>query len=185
MRVVATLPVQQQVDLAALDGRDDLHQHRAKEAFAQLRRRPLMAPEPLQVLAQGKVGIALVGRQLLLPVLSRLERLQPGFTVSDPGQAGLPLAGQVVKHVLVGRLHRIELCLGPLGLVAGFSQCRLRPDGWPRRPCARAPSGPPTPLRYSTVRTHLKHIFAKLGVSRQLEVAQLVLALSSLPVSRD
>ena len=38
---------------------------------------------------------------------------------------------------------------------------------------------------YSTVRTHLKHIFAKLGVSRQLEVAQLVLALSSLPVSRD
>ena len=38
---------------------------------------------------------------------------------------------------------------------------------------------------YSTVRTHLKHIFAKLGVSRQIEVVQLVLALSSLPVSRD
>ena len=38
---------------------------------------------------------------------------------------------------------------------------------------------------YSTVRTHLKHIFGKLGVSRQIEVAQLVLALSSLPVSRD
>ena len=34
---------------------------------------------------------------------------------------------------------------------------------------------------YSTVRTHLKHIFAKLGVSRQFEVAQTVLALSSLP----
>ncbi|MCY3736556.1 MAG: helix-turn-helix transcriptional regulator [Gemmatimonadaceae bacterium] len=38
---------------------------------------------------------------------------------------------------------------------------------------------------YSTVRTHLKHIFAKLGVSRQVEVAQLVLALSSLPGSGD
>ena len=38
---------------------------------------------------------------------------------------------------------------------------------------------------YSTVRTHLKHIFAKLGVSRQYEVAQLVLALSSLPAPRD
>ena len=37
---------------------------------------------------------------------------------------------------------------------------------------------------YSTVRTHLKHIFAKLGVSRQFEVAQLVLTLSSLPRSR-
>ena len=36
---------------------------------------------------------------------------------------------------------------------------------------------------YSTVRTHLKHIFVKLGVSRQFEVAQLVLALSSLPRS--
>ena len=38
---------------------------------------------------------------------------------------------------------------------------------------------------YSTVRTHLKHIFVKLGVSRQLEVAQLVLTLSSLPRSQD
>ena len=38
---------------------------------------------------------------------------------------------------------------------------------------------------YSTVRTHLKHIFHKLGVSRQFEVTQLVLALSSLPVPRD
>ena len=38
---------------------------------------------------------------------------------------------------------------------------------------------------YSTVRTHLKHIFAKLHVSRQFKVAQLVLALSTLPVSRD
>ena len=38
---------------------------------------------------------------------------------------------------------------------------------------------------YDTVRTHLKHIYAKLRVSRQFEVAQLVLALASLPVSRD
>ena len=38
---------------------------------------------------------------------------------------------------------------------------------------------------YSTVRTHLKHIFAKLGVSRQLEVAQAVIALSGLPPNRD
>ena len=38
---------------------------------------------------------------------------------------------------------------------------------------------------YGTVRSHLKHIYAKLKVSRQFEVAQLVLALSSLPESRD
>ena len=38
---------------------------------------------------------------------------------------------------------------------------------------------------YSTVRTHLKHTFAKLGVTRQFEVVQAVLALSTLPPSRD
>lgn len=38
---------------------------------------------------------------------------------------------------------------------------------------------------YNTVRTHLKHIFSKLGFSRQYEVAQVVLALSRLPTSRD
>ena len=38
---------------------------------------------------------------------------------------------------------------------------------------------------YGTVRTHVKHMFAKLGVSRQVEVVQLVLALSSLPSSQD
>ena len=38
---------------------------------------------------------------------------------------------------------------------------------------------------YSTIRTHLKHIFAKLGVSRQFEVARAVLALSSLPRTQD
>ena len=38
---------------------------------------------------------------------------------------------------------------------------------------------------YSTVRTHLKHIFAKLGGSRQFEVTQAVLALSSLPKTKD
>ena len=38
---------------------------------------------------------------------------------------------------------------------------------------------------YGTVRTHVKHMFAKLGVSRQVEVVQLVLALLSFPPSRD
>ena len=38
-----------------------------------------------------------------------------------------------------------------------------------------------TDRRYSTVRTHLKHIFRKLGVARQLDVARLVLALAGLP----
>ena len=36
----------------------------------------------------------------------------------------------------------------------------------------------------ATVRTHVKHIHARLGVSRRIEVAQLVLALASLPAPR-
>ena len=38
---------------------------------------------------------------------------------------------------------------------------------------------------YGTVRTHLRHMYAKLGVSHQVEVVQLVLALASLPASRE
>ncbi|MYF77918.1 MAG: helix-turn-helix transcriptional regulator [Acidobacteria bacterium] len=38
---------------------------------------------------------------------------------------------------------------------------------------------------YNTVRTHLHHVSVKLGVSRQFEIAQLALALSDLPSSRD
>ena len=42
-----------------------------------------------------------------------------------------------------------------------------------------------TSRSYSTVRTHLKQVFTKLGVARQLDVVKLVLALASMPVSRD
>ncbi len=40
-----------------------------------------------------------------------------------------------------------------------------------------------TGREYSTIQTHLRHIFAKLGCSRQLEVVQAVAALSNLPAS--
>lgn len=40
-----------------------------------------------------------------------------------------------------------------------------------------------TSREYSTIQTHLRHIFAKLGCSRQLEVVQAVSALSNLPRS--
>ena len=38
---------------------------------------------------------------------------------------------------------------------------------------------------HTTVRTHLKHIFMKLGCARQLDAVQAVQALSSLPVTGD
>ena len=42
-----------------------------------------------------------------------------------------------------------------------------------------------TNRRYTTVRTHLRNVFAKLGISRQVEMVQLLMGLSSLPGSRD
>ncbi len=42
-----------------------------------------------------------------------------------------------------------------------------------------------TGRRYGTVRSHLKQIHARLGVARQLDVVQLVLALSTLPAPRE
>ena len=42
-----------------------------------------------------------------------------------------------------------------------------------------------TGREYATVRTHLKRVFAKLGVSRQYEAAQVVVALSQVAGSRD
>lgn len=42
-----------------------------------------------------------------------------------------------------------------------------------------------TGRKYNTVRSHLKQMFGKLGVARQLEVAKAVLSLSSLPEPRD
>ncbi len=42
-----------------------------------------------------------------------------------------------------------------------------------------------TGREYTTVRTHLRHIFTKLGCSRQFDVVQAIQALSNLPESRD
>ena len=42
-----------------------------------------------------------------------------------------------------------------------------------------------TGRRYSTIRTHIKHIFSKLGLTRQIEVVQAVLALATLPQPKD
>ena len=41
-----------------------------------------------------------------------------------------------------------------------------------------------TGRKYSTIQTHLRHIFAKLGCSRQLDVVQAVSELSNLPTPR-
>ena len=83
-----------------------------------------------------------------------------------------PAARAGVESALVQRV---------LGLTPVESEIAvLLAEGWTSRQIAAA-----TGRGYGTVRTHVKHMFAKLGVARQVEVVQLVLALSSVPASRD
>ena len=92
----------------------------------------------------------------------------------------------VAAHVLVvDPVERARIAPGLVEAALGLSPAEteiavLLAEGRTTRQIAAA-----TGRGYSTVRTHLKHIFAKLGVSRQFDVARLVLALASLPVSRD
>ena len=74
-----------------------------------------------------------------------------------------------------------ELVEAMLGLTPTEAEIALLlAEGWTARQIEAA-----TNRSYSTVRTHLKNIFAKLKVSRQFEVARTVLSLSGLPASRD
>ena len=42
-----------------------------------------------------------------------------------------------------------------------------------------------TGRKESTIRTHVKHMFAKHGLSRQIDLVRLVLSLAGVPESRD
>ena len=86
----------------------------------------------------------------------------------------------IVDPVSRGRVEP-ELVEAILGLTPTEAEIALLlAEGWTARQIEAT-----TGRSYSTVRTHLKNIFAKLRVSRQLEVAKAVLALSRLPTSRD
>lgn len=86
----------------------------------------------------------------------------------------------IVDPVSQGRVEP-ELVEAMLGLTPTEAEIALLlAEGWTVRQIEAM-----TGRSYSTVRTHLKNIFAKLRVSRQFEVAQAVLALSGLPASQD
>ena len=83
----------------------------------------------------------------------------------------------------VDRARRVEpgLVEAALGLTPTQAEIALLlAEGRTPREIAAA-----TGRGYNTVRAHLREMYAKFGVSRQFEVAQAVLSLSSLPKSRD
>ena len=92
---------------------------------------------------------------------------------------------QVAALVLIiDPVNRVRIDPGLLQTLLGLTPTEseiavLLAEGWTARQIAAQ-----TGRGYSTVRSHLKHISAKLKVSRQFEVVQTVLALSSLPTPR-
>ena len=88
-------------------------------------------------------------------------------------------AAALVLVVDPERRARIDrsLVAAALGLTRAESEVAVSlAEGWTIRKLAVA-----TGRSEETVRWHLKQVFNKLGVSRQIEVARLVLALAGLP----
>ena len=128
---------------------------------------------------QGASGSMLVRRPSMLPSFALHA------TPVTSGAADHRSRGVAALVLIVDPVDRARVDPGLVEAVLGLTPAEARiavllAEGRTARQIAAAAG-----REYSTVRTHLKHMFAKLGVSRQVEVVQLVLALSSLPLSRD
>ena len=128
---------------------------------------------------QGESGWMMVRRSPLLPSLA--VHVMP-VTAREAGFRS-PQVSALVLVVDPDDRGRIDpgLVESVLGLTPAETEVAvlLAQGRTPRQIAATTGRG------YATVRTHLRHIFFKLGVSRQFEVAQRVLALSRLPASQD
>ena len=138
----------------------------------------LLAGALPHLVGQGVSGSMLVRRESLLPRMAL--HVMPASS-PDAGHRPRRVAALVLIVDPVNRA-RIEpdLVEAMLGLTPVEAEIAVMlAQGRTVRQIAAA-----TGRGYSTVRTHLKHMFAKLGGSRQFEVAQAVLALSNLPRTR-
>ena len=127
----------------------------------------------------GASGSMTVRRSLRLP---RLALHVKPLATGERDQRSRRVAALVL---IVDPVDRLRIAPGFVEAALGLSPAEaqiavLLAQGRTSREIAAT-----TGREYSTVRTHLKHIFAKLGVSRQVEVARLVWELSSMPVPQD
>lgn len=139
----------------------------------------LLARALPRLVGQGTSGSMVVSRPSSLP------RLALHVTPVASREAGYRTRNVAALAVITDPASRaraeLDLVAAALGLTpAEAGVAVLLAEGRTARQIAEV-----TGRGYSTVRTHLKHIFAKLRVSRQYEVAQAVVALSNFPKSTD
>ena len=162
------------------DGLSDRHGAlRAASAEDDRRLRDLLSGAMPRRTGPGASGSMTVRRPSLLPGL--VVHVTP-VTDGETGDRPRRVAALVL---IVDPADRTRVDPGLVQAALGLTPAQaaiavLLAEGRTPRQIAAA-----TGRRYSTVRAHLKHIYARLEVSRQLAVAQLVLALSNLPAPRE
>ena len=122
---------------------------------------------------------------MMLKTSSRLPRFALHVKPVAEREADYRCQGVAALVLIVDPVNRARIEPALVAAVLGLTPAEaevavLLAQGLTVRQIAAA-----TGRSYSTLRTHLKHIFAKLRVSRQYEVAQLVLSLAGLPVSGE
>ena len=107
LRMIATLPMQEELDPFGRDGHDDLHEHRTQNVLAHCGRHVLMVPGLLQVGAEGEIRGPLAGCRLLKLEL-RARRLQLTFPLPLDLEALLPCPREIADDVPVAGIDRLE-----------------------------------------------------------------------------
>ena len=129
----------------------------------------------------GKQGVA---GSMMVSGPSALRRLMLHVSPVDGRHLVSCPQGVSALVLVVDPVRRARLDSGSVAAILGLTPAEsqmavLLAEGWSVRDIAAA-----TGRSEHTLRWHLKHVFAKLGVTRQAELMQLVVSLASLPQSR-
>ena len=128
--------------------------------------------------AQGMGGSTMVGRSSALPLVLHVNPIARQETDSRPWPvAALVLVVDPESRIRID-LDMVSVALGLTGMESQVAV--LLAEGRSVAQIAVAFG-----RKESTIRTHVKHIFAKHGLTRQVDLVRLVLSLAGVPETRD
>ena len=128
--------------------------------------------------AQGEGGTTMVQRASALPLVLHVNPVGPQETDSRPW----PVAAVVL---VVDPASRIRIDPDMVADALGLTKMESRVAVFLAEGMSVLQIASAMGRKESTIRTHVKHIFAKHGLSRQADLVRLVLSLAGAPESRD